>query len=58
MDVTMEYSDLPSAWNELPSAMHAPAMQKLREMMRRAGMPTAIMVSVASKMLSRGPGMA
>ena len=31
MDVTMEDMDFPSAWKELPSAMHAPAMQKLMD---------------------------
>lgn len=53
----MEYRDLPSAWKEAPRAMHAPAMQKLMEMIRRAGMPTESMVSVASNIFSRGPGM-
>ena len=38
--------------------MLAPAMQKLREMMRRAGMPTDSSVSLASKIFSSGPGMA
>ena len=37
--------------------MHAPAMQKLREMIRRAGMPTESRVSLASKIFSSGPGM-
>ena len=58
MDVTMEYMDLPSAWKELPSAMHAPAMQKLREMMRRAGTPAASITSLASKSRSSVSGMA
>ena len=58
MEVVMEYTALPRAWKELPRAMQAPAMQKLREMIRRAGTPTCSMVSVASKIFSRGPGTA
>ena len=54
----MEYRDFPSAWKEPPSAIQAPAIQKLREMIRRAGMPTVSMVSVASKIFSSVPGMA
>ena len=56
MDVTMEYIDFPSAWNELPSAMHIPAMQKLRAMMRRAGTPAASITSLASKSRSSVSG--
>ena len=55
-DTISEYMDLPNAWKQPPKAMHAPAMQKLRDMIRRAGMPTDIMVSVALKIFSRGPG--
>ena len=57
MEVVMEYTALPRAWKELPRAMQAPAMQKLREMIRSAGTPTCSMVSVASKIFSRLPGM-
>lgn len=58
MEVIMEYTDFPSAWKELPRAIQAPAVQKLREMIRRAGTATCFIVSVALKILTSVPGMA
>ena len=57
MDTIMEYMDFPIAWKQPPNAIEAPAMQKLREMIRRAGIATASMVAEELKIFSSVLGM-
>ena len=52
----MLYMLLPRAWNTLLQTMLTAASGKVKEVMRKAGMPMAIMASEASNRRSSGTG--